>query len=61
MAVLHRFYCTLYMLELKAVVSLCICTTSLEPSLLADAINIEISCTGPHIFLQIDIYDKWSD
>ena len=39
---------TLFLGAVNALVSLCICTDSPEPSLLADAISIEISCTGPN-------------
>ena len=33
----------------KAMASLCICTDSPEPSLLADPISTKISCNGPFI------------
>ena len=39
----------------NALVSLCICTDSPEPSLLADAISIEISCTGPNDLSYINL------
>ena len=37
------------MRAVKALASLCVCTDSHEPSLLADAILFEISCAGPYI------------
>ena len=37
------------MRAVKALASLCICADMPEPSLLADALSIEISCTLPYI------------
>ena len=49
------FIHALFLRVVNALVSLCICTDSHEPSLLADAISIEISCTGPNDLSYINL------
>ena len=44
----------------KALTSIGICADSPEPSLLADAINIKISCTGPYIVKNVLLLEHYA-